>query len=196
MENFRAVLECLGEHGVGVVTLYVLSTENWKRSETEIQGLLGMLREIIGPRSRELHRRGIRIRHLGSPRGLPAAIGKLLAQAARLTAKNTGLTVNIAFNYGGRREIIDAVRKVMADNIPPEDIDEDSFARYLYDGGTPDVDLFIRTGSEHRLSNFLLWQSSYSELYFSDTLWPDFGREETEKALLYYRERQRRFGGE
>jgi undecaprenyl diphosphate synthase len=190
------VLECLGERGVNVVTLYVLSTENWKRSETEIQGLLGMLREIIGPRSRELHRRGIRIRHLGSPHGMPAAIGKLLAQAARLTAKNDGLTVNIAFNYGGRREIIDAVRKIVTDQVPPEEIDEDSFARYLYDGGAPDVDLFIRTGSEHRLSNFLLWQSSYSELYFSDTLWPDFGREETEKALDYYRDRQRRFGGE
>lgn len=196
VDNFNAVLECLGGHGVECVTFYVFSTENWQRPRTEIRGLLAMLKDTIGTHARDLHRRNVRIRHLGSLETVPAAIAKALTAAVKLTAGNSGMTVNVAFNYGGRGEIVDAARKLAASGTPPEEIDEARFGNCLYDGGIPDVDLFIRTGGEQRLSNFLLWQASYSEFYFSDVLWPDFDREETEKALLAYRQRQRRFGGE
>jgi undecaprenyl diphosphate synthase len=195
VKNIRRILKCLDEHRVDYVTLYTFSTENWSRPDDEVKGIFNLLMEVVGRETRELHKNGVRIRHVGRLEGLPAGVQESFKKAVKLTENNTGMTLGVALNYGGRAEILDAVRGITADNIAPDDIDEKIFSRYLYTAGFPDVDLVIRTSGEMRLSNFLIWQSAYSEYYFTPVLWPDFNEEELEKALLAYGRRQRRFGG-
>ncbi|OGO06653.1 MAG: di-trans,poly-cis-decaprenylcistransferase, partial [Chloroflexi bacterium RBG_13_57_8] len=140
--------------------------------------------EVIGAETRELHKNGVRIRHIGRLQGLPAGVQKSINDAVRLTGNNQGMTLGVALNYGGRAEILDAIKRITEDRIPPQVIDEKLFAGYLYTDGFPDVDLMIRTSGEMRTSNFLIWQSAYSEYYFTPVLWPDFNEGELEKALL------------
>jgi len=193
--NIRPIIRCLNKHGVDYVTLYAFSTENWSRPEDEVSGIFNILEEVIGRETRELHKNGVKIRHIGRLQGLPEGVQKSVKEAVKLTKNNTGMTLGIALNYGGRAEILDAVRRITAEKVLPEDIDEKVFNKYLYTAGFPDVDLMIRTSGEMRTSNFLIWQSAYSEYYFTPVLWPDFNKEELEKALLAYSQRQRRFGG-
>jgi undecaprenyl diphosphate synthase len=195
VQNVRPILKCLDKHGVGYVTLYAFSTENWSRPENEVSGLLHLLEEVIDGEARELHKNGVRIRHVGRLEGLSPVLRKCISGAVKLTEKNTGMTFGVAFNYGGRMEILDATRQLIAEGVPPQNIDEKLFGDYLYTAGFPDVDLVIRTGGEIRTSNFLIWQAAYSEYYFTPVLWPDFSEEDLGKALLTYSQRQRRFGG-
>ncbi len=195
IESARSVIECLREYHIGYVTLYSFSTENWQRPEDEVRGLLKILKESISKETAEFHKRGIRIRHLGRLEELPLHLKLAIKRAVELTKNNTQMTLSFAFNYGSRLEILDAVRSIITEGIPPRDIDDKLFNSYLYTTGLPDVDLVIRTGGDLRISNFLLWQSAYSEYYFTEVLWPDFNTEELEKALVSYSQRQRRFGG-
>lgn len=195
VENIRPTIEYFNEQQIKYVTLYAFSTENWERPEEEVAGLLDLLEEAIEKEVPELHKRGVRISHLGRFEELPPNTQLAINKAIELTKNNTGMTFSLAFNYGGRIEILDAVRHIIADGIPPETIDENLFNRYLYTADLPDVDLLIRTGGELRTSNFMMWQTAYSEYYFTDTLWPDFTKKEAEKALIAYNQRQRRFGG-
>jgi len=195
VRNLRRILKALGKYGIEYVTLYAFSTENWNRPADEVNGIFGILTEVVGRESRELHKNGVRIRHIGRLEGLPEKVRKSIEKAIKLTGNNQGMTLAVALNYGGRAEIIDAVRRISEDKIPARDIDEAAFGRYLYTAGLPDVDLVIRTSGEMRTSNFLIWQAAYSEYYFTPVLWPDFDEAELEKALLAYSLRQRRFGG-
>ena len=194
VKKMRALIEYLNERRVKYVTLYGFSTENWGRPDEEIKGLFRILVERIENDVPKLHKRGIRVRHLGRLSELPDWLQSSIKHAEELTRNNTGLTLSLAFNYGGHIEIVDAVRRIIAEGIPPEKIDEKLFSSYLYTAGMPDVDLLIRTGDEWRLSNFLLWQTAYSEYYFTDVLWPDFTKEDVDKALIAYSQRERRFG--
>jgi len=195
VESLRSAIECLNEYQIKYVTIYSFSTENWKRPEAEIAGLFQLLEESIDKETVELHKKNVRLRHLGRLDGLPPHLQQAVTRAIELTKNNTGMTLSFAFNYGGRNEILNAVRHLVAEGVPPQEITEELFSRYLYTAGLPDVDLLIRTGGELRISNFLIWQAAYSEYYFTEVLWPDFGRKEIEKALLVYSQRQRRFGG-
>ena len=195
VESLRSAIECLNEYQINYVSVYSFSTENWKRPEAEIAGLFQLLEESIDKETVELHKQNVRLRHLGRLDGLPPHLQQAVTRAIELTKNNTGMTLSFAFNYGGRNEILNAVRHLVAEGVPPQEITEELFSRYLYTAGLPDVDLLIRTGGELRISNFLIWQAAYSEYYFTEVLWPDFGRKEIEKALLVYSQRQRRFGG-
>ena len=195
VENLRSVIAYFSKLKLKYLTLYGFSTENWKRPEEEITGLLNLLEEEINKETLELHKNGIKIRHLGRLDEFSAGLQQAINKALELTKDNTGMTLSLAFNYGGRAEILNAVRKVIADGIPPEEINEELFAGYLYTAALPEVDLVIRTAGELRLSNFLIWQTAYSEYYFTNVLWPDFDNKEIDKALLSYSQRQRRFGG-
>ncbi|MFO7772550.1 MAG: isoprenyl transferase [Dehalococcoidia bacterium] len=193
-ENIRPVVKIFADHGVGYLTLYAFSTENWNRPEAEVADLLGLLSRKIDRETQAFHRENIRLVHLGRLDRLPQKLRKKVDAAVQLTKNNTGLTLCLAFDYGGRDEIVQAARRIASAGISSDNIDESVFVRHLYAADIPDPDLVIRTGGESRLSNFLLWQAAYSELYFTPVLWPDFGREDVEKALLEYRRRQRRFG--
>jgi len=195
VENTHNTIVWLNQRHIKYVTLYGFSTENWSRPEDEVDGLFQLLAEVIDRESLQLHKKGIKLRHVGRLEGLSSGLQQSVNRAAELTKNNTGMTVNVAFNYGGRSEILDAVRRLMSEQVPPEKIDEKLFGNYLYTAGLPDVDLVIRTGGEIRISNFLMWQAAYSEYYFTPVLWPDFSEEELDKALLAYSQRQRRFGG-
>ena len=194
MENTRAVVRCLGEYGIKYVTLYSFSTENWNRPKEEVTGLLDILGRSLEKETNELHKENVRIRRLGRLEKLPENLALAIQWAIDLTRENTGMNLSLAFDYGGRAEIVDAVRHIINARIPPAAVDERAVSCYLYTADLPDVDLVVRTGSELRISNFLLWQSAYAEYYFSDVLWPDFGPPEVTKALLDYSKRQRRFG--
>jgi undecaprenyl diphosphate synthase len=195
VKNIRRILRCLDKHGIEYVTLFAFSTENWNRPADEVNGIFDILVKMIGRQMRELHKNGVRIRHIGRLQGLPEGVQSAIKKAVELTKNNRAMKLNVALNYGGRAEILDAVTRITEDKIPPQNIDEKLFGRYLYTAGLPDVDLVIRTSGEMRTSNFLIWQSAYSEYYFTPVLWPDFDEEELEKALLAYSQRQRRFGG-
>jgi len=195
MENMRSVIDYFNRLKVKYLTLYGFSTENWNRPKEEIDGLLGLLQESIDEETLRLHRQGIRIRHLGQLERLPRKLQAAIKKAVDLTGNNTGLNFSFAFSYGGRTEIVDAVRRLIAEGVPADKIDEKLFSGYLYTADMPEVDLVIRTGGELRVSNFLIWQAAYSEYYFTDVLWPDFNEPEVDKALLAYSQRQRRFGG-
>ncbi len=194
VSNILRVVRALAERGVLVVTLYAFSTENWRRPAEEVEGLLTILAKEIEPQTRELHQAGVRLVHLGDPVPLGAALQNAIDQAEQVTKHNTGVVLNIAFNYGGRGEILQAVRRILADGVAPGLVDEALFSRYLYTDGCPDPDLIIRTGGEQRLSNFLLWQAAYSEYYHTPVLWPDLDADELDRALDDYRRRRRRFG--
>ena len=195
LESTRTTVRYLNEHGLKYLTLYSFSTENWSRPKDEVRGLLRLLERSINKEFRELHEANIRLCHLGHLDRLPSGLKKAISQAVELTRDNSGMTLSLAFDYGSRLEITDAIRRIVADGIPVEKIDETLFNRYLYTAGLPDVDLVIRTSGEYRISNFLLWQSAYSEYYFTDVLWPDFDTKEIEKALITFSQRKRRFDG-
>jgi undecaprenyl diphosphate synthase len=196
LERARTTIRYLNSrYHLKYLTLFGFSTENWSRPAEEVSGILRVFQEIIDREARALHKLGIRLYHLGRREELPPVLQESIKKAMELTRDNTSMTFNLAFNYGGRTEILDAVRRIVAEKVPSQQIDEELFANYLYSAGIPDVDLLIRTGGELRLSNFLTWQSVYSEYYFTDVFWPDFDEKEIDKALLAYSQRQRRFGG-
>ena len=190
----QKILEMFIEYEIPYLTLYAFSTENWNRPKREIDGIFKILEERLEEGVKFVQENGIRIRHLGKPDGLPLRLQERLKRALELTQNNTRMTLSLAFNYGGRDEIIEAVRRLIADGISPPQINERVFQQYLYTANIPDPDLIIRTGGEMRLSNFLIWQSAYAEIYFTPVLWPDFGKKEIDKALIAYSQRQRRFG--
>lgn len=194
-ENMHHLVEYLNEYPIKYVTLYGFSTENWNRPEAEVTGLFRILGDFIDKTASEIHRLGVRLLHIGRIQELPKRLQTSINKAVELTKNNSGMTLTIAFNYGSRTEIMDAVRRLIAEGVPPESINEKMFGNYLYTAGLPDVDLLIRTGDELRLSNFLIWQTTYSEYHFTKVLWPDFGKKDIDKALLSYSRRQRRFGG-
>jgi undecaprenyl diphosphate synthase len=194
-ENIRRVLRAATELGIQVLTVYAFSTENWSRPPDEVAGLMALLGQVIKREVKDLHANGVRILHSGRLEGIKPRLQQQIQEAVALTSHNTQMTLNVAFNYGGRGEIVDAVRHIMRDGIAPEAITEELISQYLYTGGLPDPDLIIRTGGEWRLSNFLIWQAAYAEYYATPTFWPDFGPEELVLALEVYSQRQRRFGG-
>lgn len=193
-QNIRRVLEACVEYGIEVLTIYAFSTENWGRPDAEVRGLMRLLEETIANQLSELHAKGVRIRHSGSLERISEPLKKKIQEAVELTKGNRRIILNVAFNYGGRAEILNAVRRIIADGVPPEEVDEELFSRYLYTAGLPDPDLIIRTAGEMRLSNFLIWQSAYAEYYSTPIYWPDFDGEELRKALEAYAARERRFG--
>lgn len=195
VKNIHSLIRHLASKGVGYVTLYAFSTENWRRPEDEVAGIFHILEEVIGDESQALHKNGVRIRHIGSLKELSPALQESIKTAMELTAGNTGLNLSVALNYGGRAEIVEAVRRIVSSGVKPGRIDEKSFEEFLYTVGLPDVDLIVRTGGEMRISNLLIWQTAYSELYFTPVLWPDFDIAELDKALQEFSRRKRRFGG-
>jgi undecaprenyl diphosphate synthase len=182
--------------GLSWLTVYAFSTENWRRPADEVRYLLGFNESILLRRRDELHERGVRIRFAGRrDRRVPKRLIRRMDEALALTAGNTTMTLTIAFNYGGRAEIVDAVRAVVRAGVPADRVDERAIRRHLYDPEMPDPDLVVRTSGEHRISNFLLWELAYSELVFTDVLWPDFRRDDLYEAVREYQRRDRRFGG-
>lgn len=199
VEALRRTVRAVGELGIEILTIYSFSSENWSRPATEIRDLMGLLRRFIRIDLAELHKSNVRVRVIGERRGLEPEIGRLLEEAEELTCNNDGLLLVVAFNYGGRQEIARAAQRiacsVIAGAMRPADITADVLARHLDAPDLPDPDLVIRTSGEQRMSNFLLWQSAYSELVFVATYWPDFDRTALESAIREYRRRERRFGG-
>jgi undecaprenyl diphosphate synthase len=194
VEAIRELLRHAVRRGIPVLTLYAFSRENWARSDEEVEGLFGLLEGAIRSETEELQREGVRVRLLGRMDELPEATRASIAEALAATDGGTRLQLNIAFNYAGRTELVDAVRRLVASGTAPEAIDEGAVSAALYTAGLPDPDLLIRTGGEQRISNFLIWQSAYAEFYVCDTLWPDFGPEAFDTALLEFARRHRRFG--
>jgi undecaprenyl diphosphate synthase len=194
-ENLRRILEASVEFGVKMLTIYAFSTENWKRPPLEVQGLMRILENVIDRELAELDRNGVQLRHLGRLERLNPAIRKKVVHAINLTKNNDRLILNVAFNYGGRDEIVHAVKSLMRDNVKPEDVTEALLSCYMYTGTSPDPDLIIRTSGEFRTSNFLIWQAAYAEYYITPTYWPDFGKEEYYQALSEFCKRDRRYGG-
>ena len=192
--SVRAVIDHLAKCGVRYVTLFAFSTENWNRPLEEVLVLLELLAKAVRDETADLHRNDVRILHLGRLDRLSPKLRREIEQAIEMTKDNTGLTLSIAFDYGGRDEIVEATRRIVAEGIPAEQIDETLFGRYLQTPTIPDPDLLIRTGGESRISNFLLWQSAYSEFYSTPVHWPDFDEQEMERALEAFRLRRRRFG--
>ncbi len=194
VDNIRRILECSVEHGIKALTIYAFSTENWRRPMEEVMGLMRLLSMTIKRQLNELHKNGVQIRHSGRMSGIDPELQKQIRHALEVTRHNDRIILNVAFNYGGRAEILDAVRALIADGIAPDQLTEELFSRYLYTADLPDPDLIIRTGGEWRLSNFLIWQAAYAEYYTTPTYWPDFDERELHNALHEYNLRQRRFG--
>lgn len=194
VENLRRVLRACSEFGIKLLTIYAFSTENWGRPPAEVRGLLNIIETVIDRELKQLHANGVQLRHVGMLEGLSDELQHKVRRAVELTRFNDQLILNIAFNYGGRQELVRAIQRIAADGIPPDDIDETLIDYYLYTAGLPDPDLIVRTGGEMRLSNFLLWQASYAEYYSTPTFWPDFDKNELAKAIMYYARRERRFG--
>jgi undecaprenyl diphosphate synthase len=193
-ESLRGVLRAAVEFGVQILTIYAFSTENWGRPESEVQALLIILERVIDRELKELHAEGVQLRHVGRLERLSPRLQRKVRDATELTRNNQRLILNVAFDYGGRAELVDAIRRIIVDGVPAEQVDESLVSRYLYTAGLPDPDLIIRTSGEMRISNFLLWQGAYAEFYVTPTLWPDFDREELYKALEDYSRRERRLG--
>ena len=197
-EAVRRTVTAAGEFGIAYLTLFGFSSENWKRPVGEVDDLMGLLRHYLRREIAELHRNGVRLKVIGDRSRLADDIVTLITNAEALTANNTGLTLTVALSYGGRAEIVHAARAIAwlveKRGLSPEAIDEDLFARHLLTADMPDPDLVIRSSGEQRISNFLLWQTAYAELVFTDTLWPDFGKSDLEKALRDYHGRERRYG--
>jgi undecaprenyl diphosphate synthase len=193
-DNIGRVTKIFVDLDVKYLTVYMFSTENWSRPRIEVAGLLRLLGKRIDQETQAFHRENIRLIHLGRLDRLSQKLRDKVQAAVELTKDNTGLTLCLAFDYGGRDEIVQAAKRIATAGVADDNIDESVFVRYLYNPDVPDPDLIIRTGGENRLSNFLLWEAAYSELYFTPVLWPDFGREDVEEALSEYKRRQRRFG--
>lgn len=193
-DNIKRIIEAAVEHDVKMLTLYAFSTENWNRPMEEVSGLMSLLSQVIDRETESLHRNGARLRHVGSVEGLDAQLLKKIQWAVDRTKGNDRIVVNVALNYGGRAEIVNAVRRIIREGASPEEITEGLITSHLYTAGAPDPDLVIRTGGEMRLSNFLLWQAAYAEYWSTPVFWPDFGKDEFHEAILEYGRRQRRFG--
>ncbi|MDE3154152.1 MAG: isoprenyl transferase [Acidobacteriota bacterium] len=195
IDAVRDTVETSARLGLQVLTLWAFSVDNWKRPRSEVNTLMRLLKRYLRLELATLMTNNIRFRVIGRPDELAPDVRRELQAAEAETAGNTGMEFNIALNYGGRAEIVDAVRRVLAAGLPPEELDEERFSRYLYTAGQPDPDLLIRTSGEMRLSNFLLWQIAYSEIWVTDTLWPDFRCRHLLDAILAFQKRDRRYGG-
>ncbi len=193
-ENLRRVINAAVEFGIPILTIYAFSTENWDRPKLEVRALMKIFARVLNQEVYELHDQGVCIHHIGELEGVDPKLSAGVRNAIELTKDNKRLILNVAFNYGGRREILHAVRRMLEDNLPPDQLDEKTFDSYLFTNGLPDPDLVIRTSGELRISNFLIWQAAYAEFYPTPTYWPDFDREELFKALVDYSARNRRFG--
>jgi undecaprenyl diphosphate synthase len=195
IESVREVVEGSARLGIRVLTLYAFSVENWKRPASEVSTLMTLLKRYLRLELNTLLRNNIRFRVIGRAEDLAPDVRSELARAEEHTAANTGMLFNIALNYGGRAEIVEAVKRLFDAGVRPDEIDEQRFAGFLYTAGQPDPDLLIRTSGEMRVSNFLLWQIAYSEIWVTDTLWPDFRKRHLLEAILAYQKRDRRYGG-
>ncbi len=196
VDSVRSTVRYLNNHyHLKYLTLYGFSTENWCRPDAEVSGIFQILKQTLQSELDELHEEGVKLCHLGRIGELPQGLQEVINTSAAKTRNNPGMTLGFAFNYGGRAEILDGLRRIISQGLKPEQVDEGIISANLYTAGMPDVDLLIRTGGEMRVSNFLIWQAAYAEYYFTDTLWPDFDKAEIDKALACYKERQRRFGG-
>jgi undecaprenyl diphosphate synthase len=193
-ENIRRVVENFVKYQVKYLTLYAFSTENWRRPQAEVRELMQILSRVIKRETKAMHEKGVRLNHLGRIDRLSERLQNEVRRAIELTKDNKVMTLSVAFDYGSRAEVVNAARQIAREGIDPDTIDEELFGRYLYSAGLPDPDLVIRTAGELRISNFLLWQSAYSELYFTPVFWPDFDEEEIRKALIAFSERERTFG--
>ena len=193
-KNLREVVKAFADEGVSFVTLYAFSKENWQRPHNEVQNLFDLLVESVAKNLEGLHHDGVCIQHLGDKNNLPSKVREALRHSEDITQENHHVTLSVAFNYGGRAEIIEAVKKIIKDSVAFSDITERVIEDRLYTSAIPDPDLIIRTAGEKRLSNFLIWQSAYSEYYFTDVLWPDFGKADVQKAIREYKSRRRKFG--
>ena len=193
-ENLRRVITATVEFGIQYLTLYAFSTENWGRPEEEVNGLMNILAGVIDRELAELHKEGVQLRHIGRLEALRPELREKVEHAIEVTRNNTGLVLSLAFNYGGRDEIVCAFKDIMDEGIKSEDITETVISQHLFTAGTPDPDLIIRTSGEMRVSNFLIWQGAYAEWYVTPTYWPDFNSDELHKALVEYNRRDRRYG--
>lgn len=194
-ENIRRIVtECVAQ-GVRYLTLYAFSTENWSRPSREVDGLMRILSEFIDRETNNLHKEGAQIRHLGRFEGVSELLQRKINSAVEHTRHNDRITLAVAFNYGGRSDIVDAVRSLLAEGVSPNEITEQSISEHLSTSGMPDPDLIIRTSGEWRLSNFLIWQAAYSEYWTTPIYWPDFGPDQLRQAISDYGQRERRFGG-
>lgn len=194
-ENLRRVIRATAEFGIKYLTIYAFSTENWGRPPEEVRGLLSILEDVIDRELNELHKEGVQLRHLGRLEQLAPMLQEKVLKAVDLTKNNERLILNIAWNYGGRDEIVQAIQHMMKDGVESSRVTDELVSQYLYTAGVPDPDLIIRTSGELRISNFLIWQAAYSEWYVTPTYWPDFDREEYRHALETYGQRDRRYGG-
>jgi len=198
VDAVREVVTTCRELGIKILTLYAFSIENWRRPKEEVKALMGLLNDYLLKERGEMIKNNIRLSAIGRLEDLPPAVQATLQETMKMTKHCDGMTLNLALSYGGRSEILHAVQGVLSDfqkkTIKPEEIDQERFSQYLWTWGLPDPDLLIRTSGEFRISNFLLWQIAYTELYVTETLWPDFNREELLKAIADYQSRERRFG--
>ena len=192
--NLPKIVTKFSECGVKYLTLYAFSTENWGRPQSEVENILKLLLNSINSELENLHKQGVKILHLGDKATLPEEISQAISRSEQLTKNNSKLILSVAFSYGGRSEIISAVKKIISEGIEAKDIDEERFEKHLTTDGIPDPDIIVRTAGEMRLSNFLIWQSAYSEYYFTDVLWPDFGEDDVELVIETFSNRIRRFG--
>ena len=195
VENIRRILRECADLGIQYLTIYAFSTENWSRPSAEVEGLMRIFSEFLDRETRSLHAEGVKIRHLGSMRGVSPSLQRKTQAALDLTRDNQRINLCVAFNYGGRADIVEAVRRLVADGVAPDAVTEQMISERLSTSGMPDPDLIIRTSGEWRLSNFLLWQAAYSEYWVTPTFWPDFSPELLRQALQEYGQRERRFGG-
>ena len=193
-ENLRRIIRASVEFGVKYLTIYAFSTENWGRPPEEVQGLMYILEDVLDRELAELHKEGVQLRHIGRLERLAPNLQEKVLDAIEMTKSNDRLVLNVAFNYGGRDEIVNAVQNIIKDGIPPADVNEALISRYLYTAGVPDPDLIVRPSGELRVSNFLIWQGAYSELYVTPKYWPDFDKEEYRRALETFATRDRRYG--
>lgn len=194
VENLRRIIDACVEFGIKILTIYAFSTENWGRPENEVRALMRIFARVLDQELHELHQQGICLHHLGDLSGINPALQQKVLDAIELTKNNDRLILNVAFNYGGRAEILHAVNQLLADDIRTDDLTEELFSSYLFTKGLPDPDLVIRTSGELRVSNFLIWQAAYAEFVAAPEYWPAFGREQLYQALLAYSQRDRRFG--
>ena len=193
-ENLRSIIQACIEFGIRYLTIYAFSTENWGRPSTEVQGLMKLFESVIDRELQELHDQGVQLRHIGRLDGLKPTFRKKVLQALEYTCDNDRLILNIAFNYGGRDEIVCTIQRMIEDGVKADEVTTDLVKRYLFTSGVPDPDLIIRTAGELRGSNFLIWQGAYSEWYFPPVYWPDFDKEQLRLALDEYSHRERRYG--
>ena len=193
-ENIRRIVHACVENDVKYLTLYAFSTENWNRPNSEVQGLMRILAEVIERETPELHREGVCILHLGHMDNVPVSLQEAIARSVDLTKDNDRLYLSVCFNYGGRDDVVRAVRKMMEEGLKPEEVTEETLSRHLFTSDIPDPDLIIRTAGEMRLSNFLIWQAAYAELVFCPKYWPDFTPADLDASLADYARRDRRFG--